>query len=47
MKVDRLEKSDAERQTEAAEQDAKQPMMIPEPQLMLTAGPGMGKNLFV
>lgn len=42
-KVDRLEKSDAERQTEAAEQDAKQPMMIPEPQLMLTAGPGMGK----
>lgn len=42
MKVDRLEKSDAERQTEAAEQDAKQPMMIPEPQLMLTAGPGMG-----
>ncbi|XP_066261825.1 clathrin heavy chain [Euwallacea similis] len=41
-KVDRLEKSDAERQTEAAEQDAKQPMMIPEPQLMLTAGPGMG-----
>ncbi|XP_050305329.1 clathrin heavy chain [Anthonomus grandis grandis] len=41
-KVDRLEKSDAERQTEAAEQDAKQPMMMPEPQLMLTAGPGMG-----
>lgn len=41
-KVEKLEQSDAQRQTEAAEQDAKQPMMIPEPQLMLTAGPGMG-----
>ncbi|XP_060534182.1 clathrin heavy chain [Cylas formicarius] len=41
-KVDRLEQADAQRQTEAAEQDANKPMMIPEPQLMLTAGPGMG-----
>ncbi|CAG9770379.1 unnamed protein product [Ceutorhynchus assimilis] len=41
-KVEKLEQSDAQRKTEAAEQDAKQPMMIPEPQLMLTAGPGIG-----
>ncbi|CAH1163332.1 unnamed protein product [Phaedon cochleariae] len=40
-KVDKLEQSDAERQNEAAEETNK-PMMIPEPQLMLTAGPGMG-----
>ncbi|KAG5897796.1 hypothetical protein JTB14_011798 [Gonioctena quinquepunctata] len=40
-KVEKLEQSDAERQNEAAEETNK-PMMIPEPQLMLTAGPGMG-----
>lgn len=41
-KVEKLEKSDAQRQSEALEETHK-PMMIPEPQLMLTAGPGMGK----
>ncbi|XP_018576550.1 clathrin heavy chain [Anoplophora glabripennis] len=40
-KVEKLEQSDAQRQSEAAEETNK-PMMIPEPQLMLTAGPGMG-----
>lgn len=44
IKVDKLEQSDAQRQSEAAEETNK-PMMIPEPQLMLTAGPGMGKNI--
>lgn len=42
MKVEKLEQSDAERQTEAAEETHK-PMMLAEPQLMLTAGPAMGK----
>lgn len=41
-KVEKLEQSDAQRQSEAAEETNK-PMMIPEPQLMLTAGPAMGK----
>lgn len=41
-KVEKLEQSDAQRQSEAAEETNK-PMMIPEPQLMLTAGPGMGE----
>ncbi|XP_019869256.2 clathrin heavy chain [Aethina tumida] len=41
QKVEKLELSDAQRQSEAAEETNK-PMMIPEPQLMLTAGPGMG-----
>lgn len=45
-KVDKLEQSDAQRQSEAAEETNK-PMMIPEPQLMLTAGPGMGKDIFI
>ncbi|KAJ3651782.1 hypothetical protein Zmor_017797 [Zophobas morio] len=40
-KVEKLEQSDAQRQSEAAEETHK-PMMINEPQLMLTAGPGMG-----
>uniref|UniRef100_V5GGT5 Clathrin heavy chain n=2 Tax=Anoplophora glabripennis TaxID=217634 RepID=V5GGT5_ANOGL len=40
-KVEKLEQSDAQRQSEAAEETNK-PMMIPEPQLMLTAGAGMG-----
>nr|ATP16155.1 putative clathrin heavy chain [Leptinotarsa decemlineata] len=40
-KVEKLEQSEAERRNEAAEETNK-PMMIPEPQLMLTAGPGMG-----
>ncbi|CAH1394339.1 unnamed protein product [Nezara viridula] len=39
-KVDKLEESEARRLEERAEQDHK-PMMMPEPQLMLTAGPGM------
>ncbi|GLV38478.1 Clathrin heavy chain [Carabus blaptoides fortunei] len=39
-KVEKLEQSDAQRQEEKAEEQ--KPMMIPEPQLMLTAGPGMG-----
>ncbi|CAH1967947.1 unnamed protein product [Acanthoscelides obtectus] len=39
-KVEKLELADAQRQSEAAEEP--KPMMIPEPQLMLTAGPGMG-----
>lgn len=37
-KVEKLEQSDAQRQQERAEEQ--KPMMIPEPQLMLTAGPG-------
>ncbi|CAH0549246.1 unnamed protein product [Brassicogethes aeneus] len=40
-KVEKLELSDQQRQSEAAEETNK-PMMIQEPQLMLTAGPGMG-----
>ncbi|XP_044261682.1 clathrin heavy chain [Tribolium madens] len=40
-KVEKLEQSDAQRQSEAAEETHK-PMMINEPQLMLTAGPAMG-----
>lgn len=43
MKVEKLEQSEAQRQTESAEETHK-PMMIPEPQLMLTAGPGIGKH---
>uniref|UniRef100_A0A224XCR3 Clathrin heavy chain n=1 Tax=Panstrongylus lignarius TaxID=156445 RepID=A0A224XCR3_9HEMI len=39
-KVDKLEEAEARRLEERAEQDHK-PMMMPEPQLMLTAGPGM------
>lgn len=42
MKVDKLEQLEAQRQSESAEETHK-PMMIPEPQLMLTAGPAMGK----
>lgn len=41
LKVEKLEQSDAQRQTEAAEETNK-PMMLAEPQLMLTAGPTMG-----
>uniref|UniRef100_A0A6M2DM88 Clathrin heavy chain n=1 Tax=Xenopsylla cheopis TaxID=163159 RepID=A0A6M2DM88_XENCH len=37
-KVDKLEQNEAERQQEGAEQENK-PMMLSEPQLMLTAGP--------
>nr|BAN20627.1 clathrin heavy chain [Riptortus pedestris] len=40
-KVDKLEESEARRLEERAEQDHKPTMMMPEPQLMLTAGPGM------
>ncbi|KAJ1524146.1 hypothetical protein ONE63_010675 [Megalurothrips usitatus] len=39
-KVDKLEEAESQRETETAEHDHK-PMMIQEPQLMLTAGPGM------
>ncbi|KAK3914014.1 Clathrin heavy chain [Frankliniella fusca] len=39
-KVDKLEEAESQRATETEEQDIK-PMMIQEPQLMLTAGPGM------
>ncbi|KAL1129707.1 hypothetical protein AAG570_012651 [Ranatra chinensis] len=39
-KVDKLEEAESRRLEERAEQDHK-PMIIPEPQLMLTAGPGM------
>lgn len=42
MKVEKLEQMEAQRQSESAEETHK-PMMIPEPQLMLTAGPGMGE----
>ncbi|KAK5638580.1 hypothetical protein RI129_012875 [Pyrocoelia pectoralis] len=41
MKVDRLEQCEAQRESESAEETHK-PMMIAEPQLMLTAGPGIG-----
>lgn len=40
-KVEKLEQNDAKRQSEDAEETHK-PMMLAEPQLMLTAGPGMG-----
>ncbi|KAK6640730.1 hypothetical protein RUM44_012427 [Polyplax serrata] len=39
-KVDKLEEAESQRVEETAHQENK-PMMIPEPQLMLTAGPGM------
>lgn len=39
-KVDKLQESESRRLEEHAEQDHK-PMIMPEPQLMLTAGPGM------
>lgn len=38
--MDKLETADAERQKEG-EQSEHKPMILPEPQLMLTAGPGM------
>lgn len=41
-KVEKLEQNDAKRQSEDAEETHK-PMMLAEPQLMLTAGPGMGE----
>ncbi|KAI4455202.1 clathrin heavy chain related [Holotrichia oblita] len=41
LKVEKLEQSETQRQSEAAEETHK-PMMMTEPQLMLTAGPGMG-----
>ncbi|KAF6216139.1 hypothetical protein GE061_000478 [Apolygus lucorum] len=39
-KVDKLQESETRRNEERSEQDHK-PMIMPEPQLMLTAGPGM------
>lgn len=39
-KVDKLEESESQRLEETSQQDHK-PMMMPEPQLMLTAGPAM------
>lgn len=44
-KVEKLEQSDAKRQSEETEETHK-PMMLSEPQLMLTAGPGMGEFIF-
>ncbi|XP_022902707.1 clathrin heavy chain [Onthophagus taurus] len=41
LKVEKLEQSETKRESEAAEETHK-PMMMAEPQLMLTAGPGMG-----
>lgn len=40
-KVDKLEASDAERQKEGESTEHKS-IIMPEPQLMLTAGPGIG-----
>lgn len=40
-KVEKLEASDAQRQKEG-EQTEEKPIILPEPQLMITAGP-MGK----
>ncbi|XP_018326651.1 clathrin heavy chain [Agrilus planipennis] len=40
-KIEKLEQAETQRQTESAEETHK-PMIMPEPQLMLTAGPGMG-----
>lgn len=40
-KVDKLEAADAERQKEGENSEHKS-IILPEPQLMLTAGPGMG-----
>jgi clathrin heavy chain len=39
--VDKLEQADAERQKEGDSAEHKS-IILPEPQLMLTAGPGMG-----
>ncbi|XP_045469478.1 clathrin heavy chain [Harmonia axyridis] len=39
-RIEKLEQSETQRQTEAAEEPKS--MMMPEPQLMLTAGPAMG-----
>ncbi|XP_065172053.1 clathrin heavy chain-like isoform X2 [Atheta coriaria] len=41
QKVEKLEQSDAQRATEAEQHETNKPMMMAEPQLMLTAGPGM------
>lgn len=43
QKVEKLEQSDAQRATEAEQHETNKPMMMAEPQLMLTAGPGMGR----
>uniref|UniRef100_A0A1B0EZE4 Uncharacterized protein n=1 Tax=Phlebotomus papatasi TaxID=29031 RepID=A0A1B0EZE4_PHLPP len=40
-KVDKLELNEAQRQQEGEQAEHKS-MILPEPQLMLTAGPGMG-----
>lgn len=40
-KVDKLEANEAQRQQEGESTENK-PIMLPEPQLMITAGPGMG-----
>ncbi|XP_022186279.1 clathrin heavy chain [Nilaparvata lugens] len=44
-KVDKLQEAESRRSEEHNEQDHK-PMMMPEPQLMLTAGPGMMASAF-
>lgn len=40
-KIDKLEQAEQERQKDTENAEVK-PMILPEPQLMLTAGPGMG-----
>lgn len=40
-KVDKLEQNEAQREQEG-ESEQQSSMIMPEPQLMLTAGPGMG-----
>lgn len=44
-KVDKLEEAESKRLEEHKEEDIK-PMMIPEPQLMLTAGPSVMGNMY-
>lgn len=41
-KVDKLELNEAQREQEGESEQHKSSMIMPEPQLMLTAGPGMG-----
>lgn len=41
-KVDKLEQNEAQRAQEGESEQQQTSMIMPEPQLMLTAGPGMG-----
>lgn len=40
--MDKLEQNEAQRAQEGEQQEQQSSMIMPEPQLMLTAGPGMG-----